>query len=190
MKTILTNDEIRIVENDSMFHNTRIICPVCAYNFYEKSFKNHFEIEHHKNIADYSWSIANKNIEIDEIFNSITVTINLSYNQKIDDVISNPESLIEDYYNSLALRYEKSVSSATENVTNPNNVLGNEIVVVPKNSEKLLKITDLDLLEIIKQDLISNRILAAAQKIGNFYEDQYPNMELKDWIELARKCSE
>lgn len=189
MRTFLTIDEIRIVENDSMFHNTRIICPICAYNFYEKSFKNHFEIEHHKHIADYSWSIVNKNIEIDEIFNSITVTINLSYNKKIDDVISTPESLIEDYYNSLALNYEKSVISTKENVTNPNNVLDNENVAVPKNSEKLLQITDLDILEIIKQDITSNRILSAAQKIGNLYENQYPHMELRDWIRLVKNCS-
>ena len=33
----------------------------------------------------------------------------------------------------------------------------------------------------------SNRILSAAQIVGEHYENQYPKMELKDWIKLDRK---
>jgi len=52
---------------------------------------------------------------------------------------------------------------------------------------KLSKITDLDLINQIEPYLISNRLLSAAQIVGNYYQNQYPKMELTDWITLVRK---
>lgn len=52
---------------------------------------------------------------------------------------------------------------------------------------KLLKITDIDLLNKIKPLIASNRLLSAAQIVGKYYENQYLNMELSDWINLVRK---
>ena len=54
------------------------------------------------------------------------------------------------------------------------------------NNGKLLKITDLDLINQIEPYLISNRLLSAAQTVGNYYQHQYPKMELTDWINLVR----
>jgi len=55
-------------------------------------------------------------------------------------------------------------------------------------TEKLSNITDLDLLKKIEPYLKSNRILSAAQIVGEHYENQYPKMELKDWIKLINNC--
>ena len=52
---------------------------------------------------------------------------------------------------------------------------------------KLLKITDIDLLNQIQPLIASNRLLSAAQIVGKYYENQYLNMELSDWISLVRK---
>ena len=52
---------------------------------------------------------------------------------------------------------------------------------------KLLKITDIDLLNQIQPLIASNRLLSAAQIVGKHYENQYLNMELSDWINLVRK---
>jgi len=51
---------------------------------------------------------------------------------------------------------------------------------------KLLKIIDLDLIKDIEPYIISNRLLSAAQIVGNYYQNQYPKMELTDWITLVR----
>lgn len=62
-----------------------------------------------------------------------------------------------------------------------------EPILEKKTKNKLFEIEDLYILAMVKSDLDSNRILSAAQKIGQYYQDQYPSMELKDWIELAKK---
>jgi len=65
--------------------------------------------------------------------------------------------------------------------------------VVNENEEeyskngKLLKINNLDLLNQLNPLIEANRLLAAAQMVGNFYKDQYHKMELSDWINLVRK---
>lgn len=51
---------------------------------------------------------------------------------------------------------------------------------------KLLKITDTDLLNQIQPLIDTNRLLSAAQIVGKYYENQYKNMELSDWINLVR----
>lgn len=62
-----------------------------------------------------------------------------------------------------------------------------EPILEKKTKNKLSEIDDLYVLAMVRSDLDSNRILSAAQKIGQYYQDQYPSMELKDWIELAKK---
>jgi len=52
---------------------------------------------------------------------------------------------------------------------------------------KLLKINDIDLLNQIQPLIDTNRLLSAAQIVGKYYENQYLNMELSDWINLVRK---
>lgn len=51
---------------------------------------------------------------------------------------------------------------------------------------KLVKIVDQDLLNKIDPYIKSNRILSAAQIIGNHYQNQFSNMELSDWINLVK----
>ena len=51
---------------------------------------------------------------------------------------------------------------------------------------KLLKVYDLKLINQIQPYILSNRLLSAAQILGNYYQNQYPNMELSDWINLVR----
>lgn len=51
---------------------------------------------------------------------------------------------------------------------------------------KLLKITNLDLIKEIEPYIMSHRLLSAAQIVGNYYQNQYPKMELTDWINLVR----
>lgn len=52
---------------------------------------------------------------------------------------------------------------------------------------KLLKITNSDLLSQLKPYVNSNRLLSAAQIVGNHFQSQYPKMELSDWIKLVRE---
>ena len=51
---------------------------------------------------------------------------------------------------------------------------------------KLIKITNEHLINEIQPYLQSNRILSAAQIVGKFYSDQFPLMDLKDWISLVK----
>jgi hypothetical protein len=51
---------------------------------------------------------------------------------------------------------------------------------------KLLKIDNLDLINEIEPYIKSNRLLSAAQIVGNHYQNKYPTMELSDWINLVR----
>lgn len=78
-------------------------------------------------------------------------------------------------------------SNSIENENNNSNI--NE----PSNEYllkgKLHKITDKDLLQKIEPYILSNRILSAAQIIGEYYKDQYIDMELKDWIKLVNNIS-
>ncbi|MCK8141201.1 hypothetical protein MW871_04780 [Flavobacterium sp. I-SCBP12n] len=52
---------------------------------------------------------------------------------------------------------------------------------------KLLKINNSDLINEIEPYIKSNRLLSAAQIVGNYYQNQYPSMELSDWINLVRE---
>jgi hypothetical protein len=54
---------------------------------------------------------------------------------------------------------------------------------------KLLKITNLDLLNQLKPFIEANRLLSAAQIVGNYYKGEYLKMELSDWINLVRKIN-
>jgi hypothetical protein len=52
---------------------------------------------------------------------------------------------------------------------------------------KLLTINNLDLIKKLEPYIMTNRILSAAQIVGNYYLDEFPKMELSDWINLIRK---
>ena len=67
-----------------------------------------------------------------------------------------------------------------------NNRVNEDEEVYSKNG-KLLKITNLDLLNQIEPFIETNRLLSAAQIVGYYYKDQYLKMELSDWINLVRK---
>lgn len=51
---------------------------------------------------------------------------------------------------------------------------------------KLKKINNSNILNEIDPYIKSNRLLSAAQIVGNYYQDKYPKMELSDWISLVR----
>jgi hypothetical protein len=51
---------------------------------------------------------------------------------------------------------------------------------------KLKRINDSNLLKEIEPYIKSNRLLSAAQIVGNYYKNKYPQMELSDWINLVR----
>lgn len=55
---------------------------------------------------------------------------------------------------------------------------------------KLLKIINVDLINEIEPYIKSNRLLSAAQIVGDYYQNQYPAMELADWIKLVRVIDE
>jgi hypothetical protein len=63
----------------------------------------------------------------------------------------------------------------------------NENVEEYSKNGKLLKITNLDLLHQLEPYIVSNRLLSAAQIVGNHFQEQYPKMELSDWIKLVRE---
>ena len=70
-------------------------------------------------------------------------------------------------------------------------VIENPITVNDINEEyfregKLLKINSVDLIKEIEPYIKSNRLLSAAQIVGNYYKNQYSTMELSDWINLVR----
>ena len=76
-----------------------------------------------------------------------------------------------------------------ESINNiPKNSLVKESPAKYSLTEKLSKITNIDLLKKIEPYIQSNRILSAAQIVGEYYENQYPKMELKDWIKLINDC--
>jgi hypothetical protein len=52
---------------------------------------------------------------------------------------------------------------------------------------KLLEITDVALLNQLEPLIETNRLLSAAQIVGNYYKGEYLKMELSDWINLVRK---
>ncbi|WP_241279550.1 hypothetical protein [Chryseobacterium cucumeris] len=56
-----------------------------------------------------------------------------------------------------------------------------------KSDKKLKCITDFDLLTKLKPYVESNRLLSAAQIVGEHYKNQYPNMQFKDWMELINE---
>lgn len=51
---------------------------------------------------------------------------------------------------------------------------------------KLIEIHNTELLQKLKPYIESNRLLSAAQIVGEYYELDYPKMELSDWINLVR----
>lgn len=56
-------------------------------------------------------------------------------------------------------------------------------------ADKLLEITDKNLLSKIKPLLQKNKVLEAAEVCGKFYNGHYKNMKLKDWFKLLDNVS-
>ena len=72
--------------------------------------------------------------------------------------------------------------------------MGAKTYFVAKNrgvvkNQRGLEINNLDVYNKIKPYIDTNRLLSAAQIVGNYYKDQYPKMELSDWINLVRKIN-
>jgi len=103
-------------------------------------------------------------------------------------------------YNELNITGKNMYSCAFENYINfidtlehiekkeINNKVNETKIEYSKNG-KLLEINNLDVYNKIKPYIDTNRFLSAAQIVGNYYKDQYPKMELSDWINLVRKIN-
>lgn len=109
----------------------------------------------------------------------------------------NQELFNQEEYKELNDRHNNMYSYAFEiyidflKVNSLKNTNNDSIINSPASNlptEKLVQITDLDLLQKIEPYLKSNRILTAAQIVGEYYENQYPKMEFKDWIKLINDC--
>lgn len=109
----------------------------------------------------------------------------------------NQELFNQEEYKELNDRHNNMYSYAFEiyidflKVNSLKNTNNDSIINSPASNlptEKLVQITDLDLLQKIEPYLKSNRILTAAQIVGEYYKNQYVKMELKDWIKLVNDC--
>lgn len=109
----------------------------------------------------------------------------------------NQELFNQEEYKELNDRHNNMYSYAFEiyidflKVNSLKNTNNDSIINSPASNlptEKLVQITDLDLLKKIEPYLKSNRILTAAQIVGEYYKNQYLKMELKDWIKLVNDC--
>jgi hypothetical protein len=76
------------------------------------------------------------------------------------------------------------------NLSEDNQNYLNEKADVYNVEGKLSMIEDTVILNQINPYLKSNRILSAAQIVGNHYQYQYPKMELSDWIKLIKNTKE
>ncbi len=81
------------------------------------------------------------------------------------------------------IKYTSDVSK--KNLKEEENYIIEKDEVDIKNG-RLLKVTNIELLKKIEPYLKSNRILSAAQLVGEHYQNQYPKMKLTDWIDLVR----
>jgi hypothetical protein len=85
--------------------------------------------------------------------------------------------------------YISFIKYLNTNILEVNQNYINEKVDVYNIDGKLSKIEDLEILNQINPYLISNRILSAAQIVGNHYHSRYPKMELADWIKLVKNLN-
>jgi hypothetical protein len=54
-------------------------------------------------------------------------------------------------------------------------------------TDRLTEITDKDLLDQIEPLLKNNKVLEAAEKCINFYQNQYSGMTLRDWFQIVKQ---
>ncbi|AQW93068.1 hypothetical protein [Elizabethkingia anophelis] len=85
----------------------------------------------------------------------------------------------DNYIDFLDVSIQSSISRNTLTVQEESSKYNNE--------GKLTEIVDVELLSTLEPYLSSNRILSAAQLVGDYYMDQFPKMQLKDWINLVKK---
>lgn len=70
-----------------------------------------------------------------------------------------------------------------ENLIKPPNIDNNNQLV---SNGKLLKITDTELIEQLKQLIETKRTLQALKIVADFYKGQFPTMKLADWNKLIK----
>ncbi len=59
--------------------------------------------------------------------------------------------------------------------------------VPPEQKGKLTEITDQNLIDQLRPHITSNRMLSATQIVTDYYDNNYPNMKISDWLKLLEK---
>jgi hypothetical protein len=167
---------------------------------HEENFKKY--LKHKKNLSDKSiknYSNALKNRITEGLKKYFLPTLDSIYN--IDKVLILEKLKInifqKDEFKLLDSIGKNMYSCAFDNyisfIENLNNYKETECISLVNDVKeeyikdgKLLKITDLELINKIEPFIKSNRLLSAAQVVGNHYQNQYPKMTLVDWINLVR----
>lgn len=170
---------------------------------YEENFKKYLKYKKNlsdKSIKNYSNALKNRITEglkkyflptLDSIYNIDKILIleklKVDLFQKkefklLDSIGKNMYSCAFDNYISFIKNF--SDYEVTEKISVVNDVKEEYI-----KDGKLLKITDLELINKIEPYINSNRLLSAAQIVGVYYQNQYPKMELVDWIKLVKSIS-
>jgi hypothetical protein len=167
---------------------------------YEEKFTTYLKLNKKlsdKSIKNYSNALKNRISQgIRKYFIPSLETIFFIDNKSILEHL-NVQLFETEEYRELNITGKNMYSCAFDNYINFINFLGNyepqEInnkVVETEESYskngKLMKISNLDLLYQLEPYIKSNRLLSAAQIVGSYYKDQYPEMELSDWINIVR----
>jgi hypothetical protein len=174
----------------------------CGTFNYEEKFIQYLKLNKNlsdKTIKNYTNALRNRISEgLRKYFIPSLQTIYFIDNKIVLENLNNQLFQTKEY-KELNLTGKNMYSSAFDNYINFVNGLYNSskevINEAAENNEvyskkgKLLKITNLDLLKQLEPYIETNRLLSAAQIVGNYYKDQYPKMELSDWINLVRKIN-
>lgn len=153
-----------------------------------------------KSISNYSGALSGRITEgIKKYFIPTLETIfllnNIEVLQKIKTKLFEKEE-----YKELNITGKNMYSCAFDNYINflehlnKNNLEADQNYIKENNDVynkegKLLKIENINILNKINPYLKSNRILSAAQIVGNHYQNEYPKMELSDWIKLIKNIN-
>ena len=166
---------------------------------FAKYLKKHKKLSD-KTIKNYSNALSGRitsglqrhfSLKISSIFliDDPSVLFNLNNNLFRTNEYSELNHIGKNMYSCAFDNYIEFVSEGQKPPYNQNDSSKINLVKESASNDKLLCITDDVLLQKIDPYIKSNRILTAAQLIGEYYDGQYSSMKLKDWIELARKCS-
>lgn len=200
-------DLIRFFNNiHSFFPNSTLNEFIFDLKFRDDSLEHKFEeyLQTSKNLSsktvnNYSKALSGRitsglqrhfSLDINSIFliDDASILFKLNNNLFKTTEYSELNRIGKNMYSAAFDNYIEFIITRKEYLNNEIKMTVQEPSLQNKPNDKLTKIDNLEVLEMIKPDLDSNRILSAAQKIGQFYGNQYPNMELKDWITLAKEC--